>query len=72
MFRDYVIIPIQSSSGMATQKRGSGRVLNREVVVANYSPGILETLDEVYQARLADQDWAPLSLSEVDTPPPYN
>ena len=38
LFKDHVIIPIQSASGMVTTKGGKERVLNREVIVTNYTP----------------------------------
>jgi len=36
MYDGYDIVPIQSYSGMNTQKNGSERVLNQEVLVANF------------------------------------
>lgn len=38
LYRDYRTIPIESASGMSTTKDGTERVLNREVLVANYIP----------------------------------
>jgi site-specific DNA-adenine methylase len=32
------IIPVQSSSGMVTEKKGSKRVLNKEVLITNFPP----------------------------------
>lgn len=55
LFRDCVVIPIQSSSGMATTKHGRERVLNREVVVVNYRPAILGLSEQPFQTRLVDQ-----------------
>ena len=42
-FRDYIIVPIQSASGMrsaksAIQANGVGRTINREILVLNYDP----------------------------------
>ena len=38
LFDDYTILPVQSSSGMNTEKNGSRRVINKEVLVMNYQP----------------------------------
>lgn len=37
MYDGYDIIPIQSYSGMVTEKNGSERVLNQEVLIANFN-----------------------------------
>ncbi len=43
LFNNHVFIPIQSSSGMATKKRGTQRVLNREIIIANFQPATLDS-----------------------------
>lgn len=44
LYRGYTIIPIQSASGMSTTKDDKERVLNREVLIANYVPHANGTL----------------------------
>lgn len=54
VFQDYQIVPIQSASGMTTTKGGRTRVMNREVVVANYKlPSLLGISSQVQM--LTDQ-----------------
>lgn len=49
LFSDYSISPVQSFSGMNTEKNGSTRVLNKEVLITNY---ILEgTAPAVYEGQ---------------------
>ena len=38
MFTDYQIIPVQSSSGMNAKKSGTTRILNKEVLIVNFTP----------------------------------
>lgn len=38
LFADYTIAPVQAFSGMKTEKNGSERVLNQEVLIMNFSP----------------------------------
>ena len=38
LFDGYTILPVQSSSGMNTEKNGATRVVNKEVLVMNYQP----------------------------------
>lgn len=38
LFRGHTIIPVQSASGMDTEKHGSTRVINKEVLITNFSP----------------------------------
>ncbi len=38
LFATYTIIPLESMSGMMTEKNGSTRVTNKEVVILNYNP----------------------------------
>lgn len=45
MYAGYDIIPIQSYSGMNSNKNGSERVLNQEVVIANFNT---QTADLLY------------------------
>jgi hypothetical protein len=45
MYVGYDVIPIQSYSGMNTKKNGSERVLNQEVVIANFNT---QTADLLY------------------------
>ena len=52
LFKNHVIIPIQSASGMIATKHGSERVINREVVIANYTPTVLSSGNEPYQFRM--------------------
>jgi DNA adenine methylase len=56
LFNGYHIIPIQSSSGMKTKKNSSERVLNREVLVCNFTPRNASFLD------------APKSDSNIEPP----
>ena len=41
MFGDAYFTSIQSSSGMSEKKNGSSRVLNREILITNYEPPIV-------------------------------
>ncbi len=38
LFAEHTIIPLESKSGMDTEKNGSSRVTNKEVVILNYTP----------------------------------
>ncbi len=38
LYDDFVIIPIQTASGMSTKKNGSERTINEEVLVLNFEP----------------------------------
>lgn len=38
LFENYHIIPVQSASGMNTEKNGNKRVINKEVLITNYTP----------------------------------
>lgn len=38
LFREQCIIPVQSASGMNTEKNGSTRVINKEVLILNFPP----------------------------------
>ncbi len=38
LFSEYYIISVQSASGMRTKKGNNSRVLNKEVLIANYAP----------------------------------
>jgi len=38
LFENYHIIPVQSASGMSTEKNGNRRVINKEVLITNYTP----------------------------------
>lgn len=38
LFHGHTIIPVQSASGMNTEKHGSTRVINREVLITNFLP----------------------------------
>ena len=40
LFTQYFIIPVQSSSGMNTEKNGSTRVVNKEILITNFAPPI--------------------------------
>jgi len=40
IFAKYYITPVQSSSGMNTEKNGSTRVLNKEILITNFKPAI--------------------------------
>jgi len=54
LFAQYKIVPVQSSSGMNTEKNGSTRVLNREILIANFEPPneTTATQDATSQAAL--------------------
>lgn len=56
LFAAYHIIPVHSSSGMKATKRGSTRVVNKEVLITNYTPPGLnfEMPAGVYQASLVE------------------
>lgn len=54
LFAQYFVIPVQSSSGMKMEKNGSTRVLNKEILITNFTPP-METLtaqDEIKQPTL--------------------
>jgi len=51
LYTNHTIIPVQSFSGMRLKKHGSERVLNREVLVVNYSPST-QTVEERELAQL--------------------
>lgn len=55
MFARYSITPVQSSSGMNTEKNSSTRVLNREILITNFRPpnGISFTQSEHNQQTLS-------------------
>lgn len=38
LFENCFIIPVQSASGMNTQKNGTTRVVNRELLITNFQP----------------------------------
>lgn len=38
LFTNYIIIPLESKSGMSTEKGGNTRVTNKEVIILNYPP----------------------------------
>ena len=38
LFTNHTIIPLESKSGMSTEKGGNTRVTNKEVVILNYPP----------------------------------
>jgi DNA adenine methylase len=38
LFAGYTIVPLESKSGMDTEKNGNTRVTNKEVVILNYTP----------------------------------
>lgn len=54
LFNRYYITSIQSSSGMKTEKNGSTRVLNKEILIMNFIPSTATpiTCDENSQAAL--------------------
>jgi len=54
LFARYFITPVQSSSGMNTEKNGNTRVLNREVLITNFAPPVETSfaLDDVKQPSL--------------------
>lgn len=37
-YEQYCIIPVQSFSGMNTERRGSSRVMNKEILITNFQP----------------------------------
>jgi DNA adenine methylase len=43
LFTQHCIMPVQASSGMNTEKNGSTRVLNKEILITNFSPPIRAT-----------------------------
>lgn len=44
LFAQHIIIPLESKSGMNTEKNGNTRVTNKEVVILNYAPPNLPNL----------------------------
>ena len=54
MFTRCFITPVQSSSGMNTEKNGSTRVLNKEILITNFAPPIETPIaqDEIKQPAL--------------------
>lgn len=53
LFSRYFITAVQSSSGMNTEKRGSTRVLNREILITNYPPPEpAAAINEIHQPTL--------------------
>jgi|ERR1043166_5623267 DNA adenine methylase len=54
LFAQYFITPVQSSSGMNTEKNGSTRVLNKEILITNFPPQIETSTaqDEIKQPAL--------------------
>jgi DNA adenine methylase len=54
LFSNYSFTPVQSSSGMNTEKNGSTRVLNKEVLITNFTPPSekQKTSDKTQQAVL--------------------
>ncbi len=54
LFAHYFITPVQSSSGMNTEKNSSTRVLNKEILITSFSPPkeMTSARDENIQQRL--------------------
>lgn len=54
LFAEYFIIPVQSSSGMNTEKNSSTRVLNKEILITSFNPPSKATIapDEINQQPL--------------------
>lgn len=52
MFSQYSITPVQSFSGMKTEKNGKERVLNREVLITNFAPPMPHIQGTPYQTAL--------------------
>jgi DNA adenine methylase len=55
LFAQYFITPVQSSSGMNTEKNSSTRVLNKEILITSFSPPkeITTSQDKNTQQRLS-------------------
>lgn len=53
LFSDCCMIAVQSASGMNTEKNGSARVLNRELLITNYPPPNSMILDDPSQMTLS-------------------
>ncbi len=79
MYEGLSIRTIQSFSGMKKKKNGSDRVVNQEVVIANYDFESSEILDSEYQPTIAQQQLLQLRQSRAQdytptaptsTPPP--
>ncbi len=51
-FGKYVITPVQSFSGMSTEKNGGTRVLNQEVLITNFEPST-----STQEVIAADKPW---------------
>lgn len=57
LFEEYYIVPVQSSSGMSTEKNSTTRVVNEEVLITNFPPPNNQTIRlEGVQQTLLDQD----------------
>lgn len=54
LFAPYYIIPVRSSSGMKVRKHEGARVVNKEVLVTNFAPPMLnlDILPEAFQTTL--------------------
>ena len=79
MYEGFPIRTIQSFSGMKRKKNGSERVVNQEVVIANYDFESSEMLDNEYQPAITQQQLLQLKQSRaqdytptasISTPPP--
>ena len=79
MYEGFSIRTIQSFSGMKRKKNGSERVVNQEVVIANYDFESSEMLDNEYQPAITQQQLLQLKQSRaqdytptasISTPPP--
>jgi DNA adenine methylase len=52
MYKGFTIIPVAWYSGMIAKKSGKERVMNKEVLIVNFSQQIDNYIDETHQARL--------------------
>lgn len=52
LFPDHYIVAVQSASGMKTKKNDNTRVLNREVLIMNFSPQTNTSYEQNYELSL--------------------
>jgi DNA adenine methylase len=64
LFADYTIIPIESMSGMMSEKNGTTRVANKEVVILNYTPPVIQNELPVQTVRKVRKTHKPLSTQQ--------
>lgn len=51
LFAGHFIVPVQSASGMSTEKNGTSRVINKEVLVVNFTPPEGKQTEQLYDIQ---------------------